>query len=211
MWWHSWLQAEQKFSNSCFAVNELQWHKGCIHLKVVNYYERKNLSLKQNDKPQGNTCIIKRLDCISIPAVNTLKSALRLTDSLPHYFQWKAFPKQMLKWSGNLCCLSLCYSCPAMGLSFMSVQFSEQHVNEQLFLSLQSNLEEWCEECYGFQSDSVLIFSFCYSEMFLNHIEKLLSCVQCCLLDIQLCAQNSSNKAGLQYYTDKFILYFIWL
>lgn len=164
-------------------------------------------------KPQGNTCIIKRLDCISIPAVNTLKSTLRLTDSLPHCFQWKAFPKQMLKWSRNLRCLSLCNSCCVTGLSFMSVQFNEQHVNELLTLSVIAI--KFRRVMWGVlwisESDSVIIFSFCYCEMFLNHIEKLFFCVQYYLFDTQLCVQNSSNKAGLQYYTDKFILCFIWL
>lgn len=54
-----------------------------------------------------------------------------------------------------------------------------------------------------------MIFSFCYSEIFQNHIEKLLSCVQYYLFDTWLCVQNSSSKAELQYYIDKFIMYFI--
>lgn len=52
-------------------------------------------------------------------------------------------------------------------------------------------------------------FYFCYSEILLNQVEKLFSCIQYCLFDTQLCVQNSSTKAGLQYYIDRFIMYFM--
>lgn len=97
MWWHSGLQAELKFSNSCFGINEIQWHEGHSHLETVNYYERKSVSVSGTNWWVLKTiCVLsQRPDHTSIPVKNALKSTLKLADSFPYCFQWKAFPNQI--------------------------------------------------------------------------------------------------------------------
>lgn len=85
-------------------------------------------------KPPGNTCIIKKAGLYINSCSKYITIYLKADRLFAPLFPVESFSKANAQVVKKL--MSLCCSCLVMGLSFMPVEFSEQHVNEQLTVAV---------------------------------------------------------------------------